>query len=708
MSKMMKPDTTEIQEDVLEFTSEKTGIFAKLRKFFSVKRIIILSVILIVALVTVYFLFIREEEVEVTTAYSEYIVEKGSVTDTIEQSGVIEPYERYEITSRVMGEIIASPFEEGDFVEEGETLYQIDDEDAQLNIEKADNNISKSQHNIEKADNSITRAENNIVVAQNNVEKAQKALDDVNKEIAKLNIYATASGRITDFSLKNNDNVSPAVIAKIVNTDVRTIDIPFFNDDFSKISIGDSVTLTSALHMESIPGVVTHKYESQLENGSGSGAQKKIEIQLSNPKSIDSQSTFAAVVHTGSGNVSSAASGAVKEGDSTSVRAETNGTVSEVLVKNGDYVQKGQLIAKMTNDDLISSRTDCERTLKERQLSLNEAKMSHEESEISLSDSKISLADSKLSKKSTEKALDDYNITAPISGTIITKNSKVGDNINNSSGQTVMMVVADMSKMKFTITVDELDISEVHEGQTAIVDADALPDEIFKAEVTSVASEGVSTGNGVTTFEVELTINEPGNLKPGMNVNANIVIHEAHDVIVIPEDALNRVRGTSAMVMVKSAQGEKPVENVAEKAPKPDGEGTSPVSKNAVGFGGQKNGSGALAMPNGAAFGGQKNFGGAAPAADNTAAPNGTFPNSFGGLPEDVEMREVEIGVSDGEYIEVKSGLSIGETIVYIPSTASTGDDFARMMQGMMSRHGMSGGGMMGGGMSGNRMPGVR
>ena len=56
-----------------------------------------------------------------------------------------------------------------------------------------------------------------------------------------------------------------------------------------------------------------------------------------------------------------------------------------------------------------------------------------------------------------------------------------------------MMVVADMSKMKFTITVDELDISEVHEGQTASVDADALPDEIFKSEVTSVASECVST-----------------------------------------------------------------------------------------------------------------------------------------------------------------------------------------------------------------------
>ena len=683
MSKTIKPDTNETKDEVLEFTSEKrkTRFITKLRSFFSLKRIIILSVILVVSLIAVSFLFFKEEDVEVTTAYTEYIVEKGSVADTIEQSGVIEPYERYEITSRVMGEIISSPFEEGDFVEEGETLYQIDDEDAQLNIEKADNNISKSKHNIEKADNSITKAENNITVAQNNVEKAQKALDDVNKDIEKLNVYAPASGRITDFSLKKNDSVAPSVVARVVNTDVRTIDIPFFVEDFSKISVGDSVTLTSALHMESISGVVTHKYDSQLENGSVSSAQKKIEIQINNPKSIDSQSTFAAVVHTKAGNVNSSASGAVKDGDTTSVKAETSGNVSEVLVKNGDYVQKGQLIVRMTNDDLITSRSDCERTLKERQLALNEAKMSREESEINLSDSKISLTDSQLSKKSTEKALDDYNITAPISGTVITKNSKVGDNINNASGQTVLMVVADMSKMKFTITVDELDISDVREGQSAIVDADALPDETFKAKVTSVATEGVSTGNGVTTFEVELTINEPGNLKPGMNVNANILINEANDVIVIPEDALNRVKGTKAMVFVKSSD-----DSTAEKAQNPTEKDAKPAPENAAPDGEKPS------IPNqGTGVGGMP------------ANEGGMTPGGFGGLPEGCEMREVEIGVSDGDYIEVKSGLSLGETILYIPSTASSGDDFARMMQGMMRGPGMSGGGM-----SGGRMPGAR
>ena len=193
-----------------------------------------------------------------------------------------------------------------------------------------------------------------------------------------------------------------------------------------------------------------------------------------------------------------------------------------VGAKEGDYVEKGQLIVSLKNNSLVNA-------YKTNQLNV----------------------------KSNQKTLDNYNITSPISGTVITKNSKAGDKIDNSNSQTVMMVVADVSKMKFTIAVDELDIADIKLGQTAIVDADAIPDTTFEARVTSIASEGVSSGDGVTTFTVELTIDEPGELKSGMNVNANILINEAYDVLTIPEEALMNVRGNSATVLVKSDGKEK-------------------------------------------------------------------------------------------------------------------------------------------------------
>ena len=62
------------------------------------------------------------------------------------------------------------------------------------------------------------------------------------------------------------------------------------------------------------------------------------------------------------------------------------------------------------------------------------------------------------------------------------------------------------------------------------------------------------SGQGVTTYEVEIVIDEPGELKPGMNVNANIIISETRDVLIIPEEALNGAKGGEATVYVATGK----------------------------------------------------------------------------------------------------------------------------------------------------------
>ncbi len=597
--------------------SEKAFNFSK-NKFTSLSKkkkiIVIVSCVLVVTLLCT-FAFGGSNENEKEKSYIEVQAAIGNITQTIEQSGVVEPYERYEITSLVKGEIISSPFEEGDFVDEGDTLYQIDDEDAQLNMEKA-----------------------------------QMTLDEANENVSNLNIYAPASGKLTEFSIKVGDNVGASVIGKINNTEKLAIDVPFSSGDFQKISVGDRVTATSALYMTTLSGRVTHKYTAAADAGMGGSVLRNIEIEIENPGALSDGTTFAATVHTAYGDVNSAGSGTIDGGTTTSVRAEVSGEVSYVGAKEGDYVSKGELIARLTNNSLVNSQKS-----------------------------------SQLNVKSNQKTLDNYKITAPISGTVITKNSKAGDKIDNSNSQTVMMVVADMSKMKFTITVDELDISDIHLGQTAIVDADAFPNERFEAKVTTIASEGVSSGDGVTTFTVELTIDEPGDLKSGMNVNANILINEAYDVVTIPEDALMSVRGTSASVLVKtdgkkedSKKNNTPTKtSSAENLPK-KGMSERPGSMENAGMSG-RNGSGNVPDRN---------------------------------IPDGCEVREVVIGISDGTNVEIVSGISAGEIVVYIPSSAGASNPFAAMMGAMggrMPSGGMSGGGMpSGGNRAGGGMPGGR
>lgn len=600
--------------DVKKWCQEKNLQKFLDKGFYTKKRIIIIiAAVLVVALLLFFILGGKGNGDAEAQAYTEAAAMRMDITETIEQSGVVEPYERYEITSLVKGEIMESPFEEGDLVQEGDTLYRIDDEDAQLTIEKT----------------------------QNSIEKAQMNLDETNKDILKLNIYATANGKLTNFDLNIGDTVSGGPVATIINTDVLTVDIPFAVQDFGMISVGDSVTITSALYMTTLPGRVIHKYDAAAGNGGDGSVLKNVEIEISNPGALAAGTTFAATVHTSYGDVNSAGSGMVGGGTETTIKADVSGTVVSLPVKEGDYVKKGQLLVALKSDSLANSRKSNE----------------------------LNLKDSRLSLKSNQKTLENYNITSPISGTVITKNSKAGDKIDNSNSQTVMMVVADMSKMKFTISVDELDIAKIALGQKAIVDADALPDESFEAEVTSISSEGTSSGDGVTTFTVELTINEPGSLKSGMNVNANILINEAKDAIAIPEDALMGINGTKARVLVKTV-GSKSEKTRDEKRDMPET--------------GRKTG-----MPKG-------NM----PEMPDRSADKDNMRN----MPEDCEMREIEVGISNGSYIEVVSGLSESEVVVYIPSTAGASDPFTMMMR-RMHGGGMPGGGGMpnGGGMPGGR-----
>ncbi len=572
--------------------SKKTCDFLK-TKFLSLsKRNKIITIIVAVFIVVLLFslVFGRSSDDANAQTYIETEAVKGNITETITQSGVVEPYERFEITSLVRGEIISSPFEEGDSVEEGDTLYQIDDEDAQLNMEKA-----------------------------------QMSLEEANDNVSKLSIYATANGRLTDFDLENGGSVPNGVVGKIINTDVLTVDIPFSTSSFNKIEVGDKVTITSSLYMTSLSGKVSHKFYANSEASLGGSVLKNVEIQIENPGALAEGTTFAATVHTKSGDVSSSGSGTIDGGTITEVRAEVSGTVSYVAVKDGDYVRKGQLIATLKNTSIMNSQKTGE-----------------------------------INVRSNQKTLDEYNIKSPIKGTVITKNSKAGDKIDSQNAQTVMMVVADISKMKFTITVDELDIQDIKLGQSAIVDADAIPEETFEARVTSIASEGVSSGDGVTTFTVELTIDEPGKLKSGMNVNANILINEAYDVVVVPEDALMNVKGNSASVLVK--KNSKTKDKKSSQQDKTSGK-----------------------------------------APNNMEEKNNNIPKGY-------EIRHVTIGISDGTNVEIISGISEGETITYIPSAGTSNNFF----EAMMNMHGMSGGARPGSGMptggarNGGNMPGSR
>ncbi|MDO4399918.1 MAG: efflux RND transporter periplasmic adaptor subunit [Coriobacteriia bacterium] len=172
-----------------------------------------------------------------------------------------------------------------------------------------------------------------------------------------------------------------------------------------------------------------------------------------------------------------------------------------------------------------------------------------------------SISSAKEARSSAQKALDDaqgtYNeavaeldkctVRAPQAGTLLSLDAvagaALGDGPENSSGSIAQ--IADVTKMRVNIEVNEIDISSIEVGQRAVVTFSAFPDLELEARVIDVGStasgseEGDFGGGGVVTFKVDLLIDKPDpRLKLGMTANVEIFTQDIKNALVVPASAI--------------------------------------------------------------------------------------------------------------------------------------------------------------------------
>lgn len=425
--------------------------------------------------------------------YSEYKVSKGDVTVSISGEGTVAPNEQYSVISLVEGDVLTDTFKEGDKVSKGAILYTIDSSDMEKTLEKA--NIS--------------------------YEKSQMAYQNTLDEYNGLTVTAPITGRVTEINVGKGDSVSAGKeVATIVDDAYLTAKVPFTSADVDSLYVGQKVNVTVENTFEVLDGTISKIYNSKRVLD-GYIEVKDVEVTIQNPGALSS-GTYVTV---NAGGVDSY-SGAELEGNTEKiVTAKTSGLVSKVIASKGEYLNKGDAMIQLTND---SAGDD-------------------------LQSSQLSLKDSQLSYESSQDQLDKYTIKAPISGTVVEKDIKAGDTLeSNSSSSTTLCVIADMSVMTFTINVDELDIAQLKKGQEVTITADALSGKTFTGYVDNIGILG-ATSDGVTSYPVKIVINDAGDLWPGMNVSAEIVVNSAKDVLRVPVSAVNR----GHTVLVKGAEGTK-------------------------------------------------------------------------------------------------------------------------------------------------------
>ena len=442
-------------------------------------------------------------------------VTRQDISSRLSSSGVLKPRNSYHVSSLAEGEITSADFEVGDQVEKGQVLYRID--------------VSSMEEEMKAAQNSAERAARNLEEAQKDYSRAQGWFND--------GIFRSGdSGYIKKIYIKAGETVSSGTkIADIEDDSIMRLKVPFLSAEAAAIGTGSTALVTLSSTGEQIPGTVT-AVSSKDETLTGGRIVRYVTIEAANPGGLTTEQSAAASV----GDYSSSLEGTFSPVVETILSADLpdSVTVEQLLVSEGDYAAKGAPIFRFDRE----SADKLMRSFREKLDSAKDA---------------MDSANSKI--ESTKSSMNNYTITAPISGTVIRKNMKAGDKITSKgSGDGVMAVIYDLSSITFSMSIDELDISKVKTGQTVQITAEAAGDASFRGIVENVSLESANN-NGITTYPVSVTVKDPKGLLPGMNVNGKILLEESKNALVIPAASL--MRGNVVYVKdpsVKAAQGEVP------------------------------------------------------------------------------------------------------------------------------------------------------
>ena len=432
--------------------------------------------------------------------YTTAPVERRDITAQITGSGALEAANSYSVTSLAEGNILTADFEEGDQVEEGTVLYTIDTSDLSSSLEQA----------------------------QLSLDQAQRSYDSRAKDLEKLSVTAPKAGRVLSLEVEAGDDVSAGqTVATLRNSDVMTLKVPFLSDEAAGFRVGQSASVTLESTFETLEGTVSKvdRMDTVLEGGM---MVRYVTVEVSNPGALTPSQTGSVTVD----GCASAGSAPFAYAAEENITAEVSGQVASIQAQEGSWVDQGGVILTLTSDSV----------------------------EDSLQSAADSLRNAQLSLESRQDQLDNYTITSPIRGTVIDKNYKAGE---TSEAGKVLCSIYDLSYLTMTLSVDELDISDIEVGQKVSITADAVEGKTYTGVVTKVSVAGTSSG-GTTTYPVTVRIDETEGLLPGMNVDAAITLESASDVLAIPAGALNRGNTVLVTADSPSAAGGTPQENAGE------------------------------------------------------------------------------------------------------------------------------------------------
>lgn len=274
--------------------------------------------------------------------------------------------------------------------------------------------------------------------------------------------------------------------------------------------------------------------------------------------------------------------GTIEPENEISVKSKVSGAVSRIFADAGTFVRAGQPLLEVRPDPTPLELAEAKRNLQLAQVDLDNAakdkvrqdgmlakhlisdkeyedfQRHYEQSELTVSLNRERLQLLEQGKVKIGGVEIESIVKAPIDGFVLKKNVEVGDPVTPLTSYqegTVLMKMANMERLLFKGTVDEIDVGRMKEGMTAEIKVGALPTDTVRGKLTKISLKADKKDNA-TVFPIEIAIPRAENsvLRAGYSANASVIIRRKDSVLVIPERVVT-FRNDSAFVRVPAGEG---------------------------------------------------------------------------------------------------------------------------------------------------------
>jgi len=451
------------------------------------------------------------------------VVKSAPFVVKIRETGTLEALLSVNVKSNVEGEIKQLLVHEGDLVIAGQPLIQLDDRQLREQKNQADAGLLAAQAQWEQAkrnvgltdiqqNSALAEAEDSQRIAGAALEAAQRTTV---QQLTSAQLEITSSGAALE---QERIGVEQAKIA-LTQAELAA-DTAKSQQDSAKVSLTNAQAEVSRMRELYSKKFVS---KSQLESAEASYASAK----TAHEQAIKNVATRAEAVRSQEQALAAARSS-----------LQNRESVLKYQRENLDTLERSrEAFERQAELQLATADTRLKRVL-------DSVDPEKENSKSALTTAYSNLLRAQSTLKTVNEQLGWTRIVAPVSGTIIQLVVEEGEIVvSGRSGFAqgpAIMTIADLSQMITKAYIAEVDIPNVEVGQAAEIRTDAYDDKVFQGRVKEISPLAqVRPGESVTKFEVQVEVlGSPPELRPGMNVDVDIIVADRQSVAQLPIETL--------------------------------------------------------------------------------------------------------------------------------------------------------------------------